>query len=690
MTERDPMIDVFIFETQQLLETLEDIMLQAEKSNLMSDDQVNEVFRVMHTIKGSSGMMSYDGLAKISHTVEDLFSQIREKKARSADWGQIFDIVLAAGDMIKADIDRISLDQEPVEDDVELQEKVKHYLGLLDHRVPKADDEQNEAENAEVAATPTAPAAVDLSENESLLPTDDNENAPYYKLKITFDKDCQMENIRAFGVVNDLREYCRKMAHVPEDLMTDAASKQIIDNGFVVYLQSSVNPDIIKEAIDQTIFLEKSTIMQLGEQNEEIPASIRPPKPKPKPAPADKAASKNAPPPETAKQSFISVNVNKVDKLLDLVGEIVTTESMVTKNPEITALKVESFEKASQQLKKLISELQDTVMSVRMLPVSTTFHKMNRIVRDMSKKINKSVDLVILGEQTEVDKNIIDSLSDPLMHLIRNAVDHGLETTADREAIGKPTTGTVTLEARNTGSDVTITVTDDGKGLDRNKLIEKAQLNGITTKSAEEISDKEAFGFIFMPGFSTKEKVTEFSGRGVGMDVVRRNIEKVGGVVSIDSTLGKGTSIQIKIPLTLAIIEGMKLEVGDLVFIIPILSIQESFKPSADDIFLDPDGNEMIMLRGECYSVMRLYQIFDIEPKTTKPEEGILIRITTDTDTYCIMADKLLGEQQAVVKPLPTYIQRHNHNMHGLAGCTILGDGSISLIVDVNSLVIHK
>ena len=388
-----------------------------------------------------------------------------------------------------------------------------------------------------------------------------------------------------------------------------------------------------------------------------------------------------------AKQNFISVNVNKLDKLMNLMGEIVTTESMVTKNPEVANLHIDSFERSSQELRKLINELQDIVMSIRMLPVSNSFQKMHRIVRDVSRKVGKEVELVLIGEETEVDKNIIDTLADPLMHLVRNAVDHGIEKPDERLRNGKSAAGRLTLEARNAGGDVVIIISDDGQGLDRNTLIRKAMDKGLVNKPEHEITDREAYNLIFAPGFSTNTEVTEFSGRGVGMDVVKRNIDKVGGSISLESTPGQGMTVQIRIPLTLAIIDGMKLRVGKLVFIVPMLSIRESFKPNDGDVFLDPDGSEMIMIRGECYPVMRLYRIFDIEPDFESLDDGILIMITTDTNTFCLFVDELIGEQQAVIKPLPEYIQKHNIGMHGIGGCAVLGDGSISLIIDINSLV---
>jgi two-component system chemotaxis sensor kinase CheA len=494
-----------------------------------------------------------------------------------------------------------------------------------------------------------------------------------------------MENMRAFGVVNSLKPYALKMAHVPENLMSDTASSEISDHGFILYIRTNENPDVLKDLINSVMFLQSYSLIPLADDSEDIPESIAPKK-------ADdtdkvEGAVKQPASETMAKQNFISVNINKLDKLMDLVGEIVTTESMVTKNPEIAKLKLEGFERSGQQLRKLINELQDIVMSVRMVPVSSTFHKMQRIVRDMSKKVNKEVDLVIIGEETELDKNIIDTLSDPLMHLIRNAVDHGLEAPEERKKAGKPACGKLTLEARNTGGDVIILVSDDGKGLDRNTIVKKAIDKGLTMKSDAEISDKEAYSFIFVPGFSTNSEVTEFSGRGVGMDVVKRNIDKVGGSISVDSETGKGTTITIRIPLTLAIIDGMKLQVGDLIFIVPMLSIQESFKPNIKDVFYDPDGREMIMIRKEVYPIVRLHRLFNIEPEYTELTDGILIMILFGDTPYCLFVDHLIGEQQAVIKPLPSYIKRHNENMGGLGGCAILGDGSISLIIDINNLV---
>ena len=665
MREQDPMLDVFIFETQQLLESLEETLLQSEKEKSLADEHINEIFRIMHTIKGSASMMSFDNLAKLAHALEDLFDKIREGKTRIDQdaLDGIFELVLAAADIFKAEVDKLSAGIKTDGDFSSLIDKIHRFLAsiLSDGTAAVADD---------------ASAVFGSDEADST-----DYGTPLYKARIAFEPECQMENMRAFGVVNAISPHCQKILHKPEDLNDPASSEEIVRNGFTVYIQSGENPDMLKKIIEEVMFLKSSSLIPIAPDSEELPPSMRV-KAQEEKASLDRPATEI-----TAKQNFISVNVNKLDKLMNLMGEIVTTESMVTKNPEVANLHIDSFERSSQELRKLINELQEIVMSIRMLPVSNSFQKMHRIVRDVSKKVGKEVELILIGEETEVDKNIIDTLSDPLMHLIRNSVDHGIEMPDDRTKKGKPSTGKITLEARNAGGDVVILVADDGQGLDRDVLIKKATEKGLNTKPDHEISDKEAYNMIFLPGFSTNTEVTEYSGRGVGMDVVMRNIDKVGGSISLESTPGEGMTVQIRIPLTLAIIDGMKLRVGKLVFIVPMLSIRESFKPNDGDVFLDPDGSEMIMIRGECYPVLRLYKIFDIDPDFESLDDGILIMISTDTSTYCLFVDELIGEQQAVIKPLPEYIQKHNIGMHGIGGCAVLGDGSISLIIDINSLV---
>jgi two-component system, chemotaxis family, sensor kinase CheA len=320
-----------------------------------------------------------------------------------------------------------------------------------------------------------------------------------------------------------------------------------------------------------------------------------------------------------------------------------------------------------------------------MVPISSTFLKMERIIRDMNKKLKKDVELIISGEETEVDKNIIEHISDPLMHLIRNAIDHGIEASEERLSKGKIGPGKIMLGAENSGGEVWITVSDNGRGLNREKIIERAVQNGLLKKPEKEMTDKEIYSLIFIPGFSTNDNVTEFSGRGVGMDVVSKNIEAVGGSTAIDSVSGQGTTITLKIPLTLAIIDGMNIRVGSAGYTVPITSIRESFKARDKDIVTDPDGNEMIMVRGQCYRISRLHELFKVKTEIKRITDGIILMVENKSEIIGIFADELLGQQQVVVKALPNYVKRMKP-IKGLAGCTLLGDGSISLILDTVGL----
>jgi two-component system chemotaxis sensor kinase CheA len=370
-----------------------------------------------------------------------------------------------------------------------------------------------------------------------------------------------------------------------------------------------------------------------------------------------------------------------------IVGEIVITESMVTSSPEIQNLKLDSFLKSTRQLRKLTDDLQDIAMSLRMVPLSGTFQKMNRIVRDMKKKLGKDVRLTIEGENTEVDKTIVDSISDPIMHIVRNSMDHGIEPTVEeRIAAGKPAEAEIILSATHTGSEVIISVSDDGRGMDPDKILAKAEKNGILTKPASEYSQKEILSLLMVPGFSTNESVTEFSGRGVGMDVVKKNVESVGGIISITSELGQGSCTTLKIPLTMAIVDGMEISVGNSMFTIPIANIRQSFKAAKEDVILDANGNEIIKCMDEFYPIVRVHSLYNIETDVTEIEDGILIWVEASDKSYCLFVDELLGEQQVVVKPLPAFLSYFNIKDSGISGCTILGDGNISIILDILNL----
>jgi two-component system chemotaxis sensor kinase CheA len=670
----ESMLDMYIFETTQLIEQLEQLVIDGEKENGFSNS-IDEIFRIMHTVKGSSAMMLFNNISGLSHSVEDLFYYIRENKPDEVDNNILSDIVLDSIDFIKGEISKIQQGNTPDGDCANKITGIKDFL--------------NKLKGTETIDSDTKPNENNLKQQKFFITSAKSKrdvSNQKYKAKIQFAEDCGMENIRCFGILHKLSEVAEIICSSPENIIDDdeKACEEIRKNGFKIYFSSDLNLEDVKTILNETVFLSALDISLMGEDddafldNKEVVEEVA--------IESSKKEEEKKTEKTSSHQGFISLSVAKADRLMDLIGELVISESMVTQNPDLIGLEIDNFQKSARQLRKIIAEMQDTVMSIRMVPLSATFQKMNRIVRDMSKKMDKEVKLTIIGEETEVDKNIIEHISDPLMHLVRNSIDHGIETVEERIDKGKQQVGNLVLEAKNAGSDVLIIVKDDGKGLNEEKILEKARNNGLLTKDESEMSKKEIFNLIFLPGFSTKEAVSEFSGRGVGMDVVVKNIEKIGGTVSIDSMLEFGTSITIKIPLTLAIIDGMNVRVGNSRYTLPTSSIKEFFRPKESDIIKDPDNNEIIMVRGQCYPILRLNEHFSIRTDTDKLSDGILIMIEQDEKWVCILVDELLGQQQVVVKALPDYI-RNIRNIKDLAGCTLLGDGNISLIIDMDGLM---
>jgi two-component system chemotaxis sensor kinase CheA len=379
----------------------------------------------------------------------------------------------------------------------------------------------------------------------------------------------------------------------------------------------------------------------------------------------------------------IRVETIKIDKLFDLVGELITIEAMVTNNPDLIGLDLPNFNKSANMLNKITRELQEISMSIRMMPLEGTFNKMKRLVRDVSIKMNKKVNLLISGADTEMDKNVIDEIADPLVHLLRNSVDHGIENIEQRIANGKSEIGTIKLGAKYEGNEILITIEDDGAGIIRDKILAKAEEKGILKVSPDLMSDKDVFKLIFEPGFSTAAQITDISGRGVGMDVVKKNIEKLHGSIDVDSIAGKGTKITLRIPLTLAIMESMIIRIGESRYALPILAINESFRSLNTNITVTMDGLEVIKVRNDVLPIIRLHDQFDIEPDSKNLLDGIMIIIEAKNKKVCLFADEIVGQQQAVVKGLGDYIGK----VPGVTGCMILGDGGIGLILDIDGLL---
>lgn len=540
------------------------------------------------------------------------------------------------------------------------------------------------------------------------------DDSHFYRISIHYRSDTQMSNIRAYSATYALKEVAEDLLYTPDDILSNEASGDVIlAEGFHMLLQTKSSKEEVIGLIDSSeaeeinfdeltkaeygralaeFGREDAVTIDLGEESKPEEKEKKKDKPVPgdyvvktKEAGKGKTLAKNQP----KQQSIISVNVEKMDALMDLIGELVIAEAVVLQNPDlkVPGLELSNFQKASGQLSKITTELQEVIMSMRMMPLTTVFQKMKRIVFDVSRKLNKDIELEVIGENTEVDKNIIEHITDPLMHLVRNSVDHGIEENAeDRTSLGKPAKGKITLEAKNEGGKVYISVKDDGKGLNKDKLYQKAIDKGlIENKLISEFTDKEIFRFITLPGFSTKEEVTEYSGRGVGMDVVVKNIQSIGGRLDIESVEFEGSEMTLIIPLTLAIINGIVVQVGNSPFVIETASIKEFVRVGEDSLIHEPSGEEYIVLRGECYPFIRLNERYDLPDSIDKVEEGIVVVLEHEGSQVCVLIDKLLQEQEIVVKPIPPYVKK----VKGLSGCTQLGDGSIALILDIAGLLMH-
>ena len=697
----ESMLDVYLFEANSLLEQLDEIILSCEKQGSFDTDSINEIFRIMHTIKGSSAMMQFNSLATISHKTEDLFFIVREKGVSKEHHEKLIDMLFKCSDFLKEEVGKVE-NNEPLTVDIgSFEQEINDFIKIISSDTP----EEPASQAVSVPSSPEtgeqpAPEAAQPSSGEDVSAQSAQDKPPAevvfvktdtvaerlsaeYPLGVSvlFEDDCEMKNLRAMMLLSSVSEVCKDVKHFPEDLTgSDELIEKLTRDGFLLCLKTKEDAEKAEEAAEKFIYAKSHALLHYtppAEENKQSAAAVHTPPAQDAPS----AAIQNA-----AKQSLINVNLSKLDTLMDLVGEIVISEAMLTATPINDSAVTDLFSKNSRELTKLTDELQDIVMSIRMVPVSGVFQKMHRIVRDMCKKLDKQADLVLVGEETEVDKAIIDLLGDPLMHIIRNSMDHGIEVPEERAKIGKEPKGTVTLSAENTGGEILIRIKDDGRGMDPAKILAKAKKNGILTKPESEYSKKEILALTLAPGFSTNEVVTEFSGRGVGMDVVKKNLEKINGEVSIDSFINQGTETVLKIPLTLAIVKGIEMKVGDLSFTIPINNIRQTFKIKASDIVTDSKGREIILLRDQYYPILRLHRHLDLETQVTDIEEGILILVESGDFAFCVFADSLLGENQVVLKPLSSYLNKYSLKEIGIAGCSILGNGSISLILDVSNL----
>ncbi|MCI8909237.1 MAG: chemotaxis protein CheA [Oscillibacter sp.] len=691
MSSGNDILDMYIYETNTLLEQLETIVLDAEKVDTFSQDNVNEIFRIMHTIKGSSAMMEFNTLTTIAHRIEDMFFLIREGTmdvVSEENRPALFDLLFQSIDYFRGEMEKVEAEQP-------LDENIDSFLSNINSLISKIKGEPAAEAEAPAAAPPPAPAQAPAPAQEAAAPasTSSSGNPDFpFQLRVFFDEGCGMENLRAFMVVTSVRDFCAESDFLfePAAVETDASTaERIIDEGFLLQFRRAEDREKAIPAVRSagSVYSYQPHDYVPAPPEPEVPAAAEPapaaPVQKAAPAPAAGGGASA----QHQKESLISVNLSKLDQLSALVGEIVITEAMVTGSPDLKGLgNLDAFSKSARQLRKLTDELQDVSMSLRMIPVSNTFQKMNRIVRDMTKKLKRPAKLTLIGEDTEVDKTIVDSIGDPIMHMIRNSMDHGIEETEqERIDAGKDPVGEIILSAQDTGSEVIITIQDDGRGVNDEAVLKKAIKNGLASPDYE-YSHKEILNFLLMPGFSTNVEVTEFSGRGVGMDVVKSGVESLGGTVTITSEQGQGMTTIMRIPLTMAIMDGMEVAVGSSIFTIPINNILSSMKISSKDIIHDSVNGEMFKIRDNYYPIIRAKDFYRLPSGADEVEDGILMWLESGDRSYCLFVDELLGEQQIVVKPLPSYVNNFDIKNSGITGCSILGDGNISIILDVGNL----
>jgi two-component system chemotaxis sensor kinase CheA len=410
----------------------------------------------------------------------------------------------------------------------------------------------------------------------------------------------------------------------------------------------------------------------------ERPAQQAPPVADRNPEPAAPSAAAT---PQAEAKAAIKVDTAKLDSMVEMAGELVIAESMLRHDSDLSILKSPTLQRKVAQLTRITTELQKTAMAMRLVPVGPLFRRMSRLVRDLARQFGKQVEMEVVGSEIELDRTIVEELADPLMHMVRNALDHGIEAPADRERAGKPATASVRLKAQHQAGQVVVEIADDGRGLNRDKIIRKAMESGLIA-SGEGMADTDVYNLIFQPGFSTAAQVTSVSGRGVGMDVVRRHIEKLRGRIEIRSTPGKGSSFLIKLPLTLAIIDGLVVGVGQERYIVPLFAVRELFRPGEDVVWSVQQRAEMALVRGTLLPILRLHRAFRIEPRSEKPQDGVFIVAEVEGERFCLLVDELIGKQEVVIKSLGETFR----GVAGIAGGAILGDGRVGLILDLEKL----
>ncbi len=637
----------FFDEADELLADMEQHLLSLVPE-APDSEQLNAIFRAAHSIKGGAGTFGFSVLQETTHLMENLLDEARRGEMQLNT--DIINLFLETKDIMQEQLDAYKSSQVPDAESFEYICKALRQLAL------DAKGEQ-----------PAAPAKLTVVEKEVPDSGDGKLRVAINGLKEN-ERDLLLEELGNLGTLSDVEK---------------------VEGGILATLETSVSADDITAVLCFVIEPEQLQFLPL-------PASTTAVEVVPETAPAvvaekSEAVAEVAKPPATvareskparvSESTSIRVAVEKVDQLINLVGELVITQSMLAqRSHELDPVNHGELITSMGQLQRNARDLQESVMSIRMMPMEYVFSRFPRLVRDLAGKLDKQVELTLQGSSTELDKSLIERIIDPLTHLVRNSLDHGIETPEKRRAAGKSEVGNLTLSAEHQGGNICIEVIDDGAGLNRERILAKALSQGMAV--SENMSDDEVGMLIFAPGFSTAEQVTDVSGRGVGMDVVKRNIQEMGGHVEIQSRAGAGTTIRILLPLTLAILDGMSVKVADEVFILPLNAVMESLQPKDDELHPLAGGERVLEVRGEYLPLVEMWQLFDVEGAKTEATQGIVVILQSGGRRYALLVDQLIGQHQVVVKNLESNYRK----VPGISAATILGDGSVALIVDVSAL----
>lgn len=671
MDELQRFKDTYITECFELLEDMEEKLLNLDQGSPDNED-LNAIFRCAHSIKGGSGAFGFDRITAFTHILEELLDAMREGELSPTR--EVTDALLQSVDIVRQMVVAAQSGQEATEG---IEDSVANQLkqvvgGDSESASPKEEIVEEESDEISIFS-------IDFRPKEGLLISGNEPTLIINELKTLGILECvvDIEKLPTISKLNPEKCYL--------DWFFTLETEKTIDDVKEVFefVEDECHLDIEKIAG----FAKMVPTAEKAESNEE---KIQEAEDKSSDDSKVQAPNTNVVEPlkavdDTAKVPVVTsirVDIDKVDRLVNMVGELVITQAMIAaQSSDISFEEHPRLVQGINTLSQHTRELQEAVMAVRMQPVKSVFSRMPRIVRDLSTQLKKDIRLEMSGEATELDRTVIEQLSDPLTHMIRNSVDHGIDTPENREASGKPAQGVIKLSAEHAGGKILLKISDDGRGVDRERVLQKAKDKGLVASDAE-LSNHEIDNLIFMPGFSTAEVVSNISGRGVGMDVVKRNIEALGGTINIINKPGEGSTFLVNLPLTLAILDGMIVRVGREKYIIPIGSIIETLRPKNDEVRKIADANDLINVRGDFVSILYLHKVFSIQGAEKNPSKALVVLVESGMDKFGLVVDELIGQQQVVIKSL----EENSDAVPGISAATILGDGKVALILDISKL----